>query len=147
MARLTAEAKQAAQANGITLVAASAKSDKEMVYVFRRMSRTIQGFWLVPDHRILSADAIRELMSYGMKQGKQLMVFTPDLLQHGGIISVESDYQDIAAQVAGLVGEAGRATTFSGPAVRPLTRLRVQVNPMIAREMGLKIPEGYATYR
>ena len=147
MTQLTSEARQAAQAHGINLTVASARSDKEMVYVFRKMSPKIQGYWLVPDHRILSNDAIRELMSHGMKRGKQLMVFTPELLQHGGIISVESDYQDIAAQVTGLLKEAGRAGAFGGPAVRPLTRLKVQVNPMIAKELGLRVPEGYAKSR
>lgn len=140
---LLGEAHAAAREHGIRLTAATVRSDKEMLYAFKRMSATIEGYWLIPDNRVLSREALRELMAFSVKQGKQLMVFAPELLQHGGLISVESDAQDIAAQVLARLNAAGNAAVLPGPAVSRLTQVRVQVNPTMLKALGLKTPAKY----
>lgn len=145
LSELMREAHAAAREHGIQLTVATVRSDKEMLYAFKRMSATIEGYWLIPDNRVLSREALRELMAFGVKQGKQLMVFAPELLQHGGLISVESDAQDIAAQVLARMHEAGNASVVPGPAISRLTQVRVQVNPTMAKALGLKSPAKYVT--
>ena len=142
---LMSEAHAAARENGIQLTVATVRSDKEMLYALKRMSAEIEGFWLIPDNRVLSSEVLRDLMSYSVKQGKQVMVFSPELLQHGGVISVESDAQDIATQVLARVRETGGAAVVPGPAVSRLTQVRVQVNPVMTRALGLKTPSKYVT--
>ncbi len=142
---LMGEAQAAAREQGIRLTVATVRSDKEMLYAYKRMSAGIEGYWLIPDNRVLSREALRELMAFSVKQGKQLMVFAPELLQHGGMISVESDAQDIATQVLARLHEAGNAAVVPGPAVSRLTQVRVEVNPTMVKALGLKIPAKYMT--
>jgi ABC-type uncharacterized transport system substrate-binding protein len=137
------EARAAARENGLHLTVVTVRSDKEMLYAYKRMHAKIEGFWLIPDNRVLSSDVLRELMAFSVKQGKQVMVFSPELLQHGGVISVESDPQDIATLVLARVREIGGARVVPGPAVSRLTQVRVQVNSMMAKALGIKTPAKY----
>jgi ABC-type uncharacterized transport system substrate-binding protein len=141
---LMGEARAAARAHGLQLQVATVRSDKEMLYAFKHMSTAIDGFWLLPDNRVLSGEVIRELMAYGVKAGKQLLVFTPDLLPHGGVISATSDNVDIADQVLARVQEPRRKTNATVSTVARLTVVRIQVNTTVAKQLGLAIPPSLA---
>ncbi len=56
---LIAELRNAAQDSGLELSFAQANSDKSALLAFRAMLPEIDGFVMLPDHRILSPDIIR----------------------------------------------------------------------------------------
>lgn len=126
----------AARALGIELDHVVVQSDRELAYVVKRVAPDVQGVWFVPDNRILSVSALRETLAYNLRYGRQSLVFSRQLLAFGGMISVESDPDDIAERVV----EQLRAKENMGPLLAPLQRARARVNVRIAAQLGLRVP-------
>ena len=136
------EARRAAAATGIELHHAEVGSDLETMYAFKQLSPTIQALWLVPDNRVLSSNAIRELLSNSRKLGKQVLVFSDQLLPLGGLLHFDSVASDIADQVIARSVQAfdSDSTQLPGPPIVPLTRFDLAINPMAIKQFGLSIP-------
>jgi len=132
------DARQAARENGLELVHVEVRSDKETLYAYKQLAPKIQGLWLVPDNRVLSSEVIRDVMAHGMKEGKQVAVFSHQLLSLGGLLSAESSYADIAEQVLERIGRPRRDTDTP---VTPLTRATIRINSVMAKRLNLWIPK------
>jgi ABC-type uncharacterized transport system substrate-binding protein len=132
-----ADAREAARAIGAEIVIREVGSDREALFAFDKLAQKVDGFWLVPDNRILSSDVLRDVLALSVKRGKPMIVFSNDMLRIGGLLSAEAEPQDVAEQVLRRVREIGADQAIPGPAVRPLTRARISVNGMVARELGL----------
>lgn len=125
---LIARARRSAQRHGIELIHRVVNSDKEMLYTFKRLTPEIQGLWLLPDDRILSRRVLRDTMSYSIKHNKQVLVFHPELLKLGGLISASGTEADIAEQVIAALRAASAGTAAPASGLLPLTKIRVEVN-------------------
>ncbi|HUT39725.1 MAG TPA: ABC transporter substrate binding protein [Gammaproteobacteria bacterium] len=132
---LIAQARSAAKRHGIELVHRVANSDKEMLYTFKRLSPEIQGLWLLPDDRILSRRVLRDVMAYSNKHHKQVMVFHPELLRLGGLLSVSGMDADIADQVIAALHASSARTAPPAAGLLPLTRIRIEVNAQSLQEL------------
>jgi ABC-type uncharacterized transport system substrate-binding protein len=141
--RVVAEATEAAQQYGINLIHREVGTDKETLYTFNRLAPEIQGLWLLPDNRILSAGVIHALMAYSVRQGKQVLVFSPALLKLGGLISVRGKEPEIAAQVLRRLQQAYGQDEVPGPDVIPLTAMQLQINSRMVERLGLVLPARY----
>jgi ABC-type uncharacterized transport system substrate-binding protein len=141
---LVDEARAEARRAGVELLHSEVHSDKEMLYTYRRMARRVQGLWLAPDNRVLSREVIRELLAYSVKEGKQVLVFNPQLLALGGLLSAETDPKDIAQRVLERVNALDGGSTVPGPDVVALTRARVHVNAEMVKRFGLSLPRELA---
>lgn len=133
---LLTEAQAAARRHQIKLVHAKARTDKEMLHAYKRMAPKVQGFWLLPDNRILSRESVRDLLAFSAKQGKQVLVFTPELLGSGALLSAESDPADVADRVLSIIGSTNH--TEAAP-VLPLTRTRIRISVAMAEWLGLPL--------
>jgi len=80
-----------------------------MLRAYKQMAPKVQGFWAVADNRILSRESVRDLLSFSAKQGKQVLVFTPELLGSGALLSAASDPADVAGRVLSIIGSTNRA--------------------------------------
>jgi ABC-type uncharacterized transport system substrate-binding protein len=142
---LLQEAFAAAKDNQITLSHIEVGSDLEMLYAFKRLSPSVQALWLIPDNRVLSRKVLIDLLSAAYRQGKQVLVFGPQLLPLGGIMSVESDYADIANQVWARVRSAAAedTPTISGVGILPLTKLKIKINAALIKRFGLTLPQEF----
>ena len=125
---LMKEVQAAARENQIRLDHIEVRSDKETIYAYKQLTPKIEGLWLVPDNRVLSRDAIRDIMAHSVKEGKQVAVFGRELLGLGGLISAETSYADIAEQVLARVRQAQEASGVPGAPVIPLTRTVIKIN-------------------
>ena len=138
---LEVEARTAARAIGAELVVRESRTDKETRFLFDKLVRDVDGFWLVPDNRILSGNVLRDMLATAVKRGKRVAVFNQDVLRLGGVLSAEADPRDVADQVIARVREVryiGR--DVPGPDIRPLTRVRITINNVLVRELGLVVP-------
>lgn len=136
---LIAEIRSATESRGIELTVREVSSDKEALYEFRRLTPDIQGVWLLPDNRILSPEVVREIMSYSARHRKQIPVFGSNLLSVGGLLSFTSDPADVAEQVLARLEQTIDGNALAGPDMRPLTHLKVEINPEVARHLDLDI--------
>lgn len=133
---LLAEAQAAAREHHITLVHAEVRTDKEMLRAYKQMAPKVQGFWLLPDNRILSRESVRDLLAFSAKQGKQVLVFTPELLGSGALLSAASDPADVAGRVLSFIESTNRAEEAP---VLPLTRTRFRISVEMAKWLGLPL--------
>lgn len=134
---LMEEAQAAARENGLELVHVEVRSDKETLYAYKQLAPKIQGLWLVPDNRVLSREVIRDVMAHSVREGKQVAVFSHQLLALGGLVSAESSYADIAERVLERLKQAHKET--DAPIV-PLTRATIKINAVMARRLNLTLP-------
>lgn len=134
---LMQEAQAAARENGLELVHVEVRSDKETLYAYKQLAPKIQGLWLVPDNRVLSREVIRDVMAHSVRAGKQVAVFSHQLLALGGLVSAESVYADIAEQVLTRLKQAHRD---GGEAITPLSSATIRINTVMARRLNLTLP-------
>lgn len=129
------EAQAAAQLLKIRLDTIEVQNDREVLYAVKHLDADVQGIWFAPDSRVLSSDVLREALAHGLRQGKQSLVFSPQLLSLGALLSVEGDPSDIAERVVEQLRDDG-----SLPRVASLQRARTRINLEVARQLGLPVP-------
>lgn len=77
-------------------------------------------------------------MSYSVRHGKQAMIFSPQLLSIGGLISAEPRPDDAAKQVLNRLHSITNDAEIPGPDVTELTGTRFKANTVVVRPFGLK---------
>lgn len=136
---LVEQARRLAEQRGLRLSVIQANSDQEALYLFKRVVHDIDGFWLLPDNRVLSARSLKNMMSLANRQGVSVLAPSPSMLSIGANISVSPVAADIAARIRDIVerihgGEIARVIPMT-----PLTRFRVDTRdtgrraPVVAR--------------
>ncbi|MFV1997141.1 MAG: hypothetical protein ACC641_03935 [Acidiferrobacterales bacterium] len=131
------EAQLEARRYGIRLKHLVVRSDKEFIYTYKQNVGKYQGLWLLPDNRVLSRKVIHNIMSFSIKNGIQVMVFSPQLLQIGGLVSATAVSDDVVEQVYKRLQDGSGQFELPGPAVTALTRVDFRVNDVVARQLGL----------
>lgn len=136
----------AAKNQGITLHHVVVNSDKEYQYAFKQMADKVQGYWLLPDNRVLSENVLRDVMTFSVRNSKQVVVFNDELLNLGGLFSATSDYRNIVQQVLDRLERADGKEDVPGPDIVYLDRAVLRINPVMAQRLNLEIPEHYKKY-
>jgi len=125
---LIAEAQMAAERHAMTLDVQITRSDQETLYFFRRMAPDIDGYWLMPDNRVLSARVIREMLDESRRRGISVVVPADSMLSLGAAISITTVPSDIAARLADIVRQVQAGRLADVPAMTPLTELQISTN-------------------
>ncbi len=131
----------AARLNDIELVRFEVASDREIMAALRQMSSQIQGLWLAPDSRVLSAAIIREMVTYASRQDIHVLAFSQTLLKEGALLSGTPDNEDIARAVIARLKQAQGMKTIPGDALMPLSSATMSINSKISERQGLTISE------
>ncbi len=139
-------AREAAKRLGITLHHEVVKTDKEYQYAFKHMADEVQGYWLLPDNRVLSRTVLRDVMAFSVHNGKQVAVFNDELLGLGGLFSTTSDYHDIAQHVLERLKQAQNQETLPGPDILYPDKLVLRINRVMAQRLNLAIPAQYGKH-
>jgi hypothetical protein len=137
---LVAEIRHVVERAGLRLTVATVQSDQEALLAFKDMTQSIDGFWLLPDNRILSPAVVREIMAYSAKHRKQVVVFGDNFLSLGALMSVTSDERDVAERVLARFDDMSGSGRLLGPDMQQLTRIHTNVNPEVAHYLGLAVP-------
>jgi ABC-type uncharacterized transport system substrate-binding protein len=134
---LVAEAKAAAQRFSVALTVEVSASDRETLYLSKRLASEVDGLWLLPDNRILSPAVLEELLGYALAHRVGVLVFNEALLPWGALMSASSTAGDVARTVESVLDRlaAGRADAL--PAMTPLSEVELQFNADAASQLGL----------
>ena len=133
---LVAEARAAA-GDSVEIKAEVSSSDRDTLYLFKRLAPQVNGLWLLPDNKILSPPVLRELMSYAVAHGVGVLVSNDALLAWGALASVSSTPADVARNVRAVLDRVSAGSTANLPPMTPLTEIKVQVNADVARALGV----------
>ncbi len=135
---LIEDSRAAAAAHGISLEARVSSSDRETVYQFKRLAADIDGFWLIPDNRILSLNAIEELMSYAAGRRLPVVVSTPELLRFGAVMSFKPSPSHVADTVYSVLDRLQSYVSRGFEIVTPKA-FDVDVNRGVAARLGIGV--------
>ncbi|MEM7431438.1 MAG: ABC transporter substrate binding protein [Pseudomonadota bacterium] len=122
---LIAEARKAALAHEIDLQVEVVSSDQEAIYFFRRMVRSIDGFLLVPDNRILSHRALKEIIEVANRHQVAVAVPTEPMLALGADLSLSTVDADIARTTVDVLRKIQAGNLTQLPPVTELTDIEV----------------------
>jgi ABC-type uncharacterized transport system substrate-binding protein len=125
---LIEEAEVAADRHGVTLDVSVARSDQEALFNFKRMVQDIDGFWLLPDNRVLSARVLREMMSQANRRNVSVLVPSRSMLSLGATVSVSTVAADIARRIRDVVDGIDDGRLEDLPPMTPLTEVLVETN-------------------
>lgn len=131
---LIAKAELAAAEQGLDLSVQVARSDQETLYLYKRMIPDIDGFWLFPDNRILSARVLQEILNEARRRNITVVAPNDALLQMGAAISITTEPSDVAARIAAIVQQITAGRFADVPALTPLTGLRITTNADVLRK-------------
>jgi ABC-type uncharacterized transport system substrate-binding protein len=126
--------RESAQRYKVELVHREVNNDKDMLYQSEKLISSVQGYWMLPDHRILSRRAMKDFMSLSLKKSKQVAVFNRELLDYGGLIYIEAAPEDIAAKLVDQLNSKEVKLRFS-------TEVTMLVNPVIAQKLSLDLSQ------
>jgi ABC-type uncharacterized transport system substrate-binding protein len=136
-AALAEEARRAASTLAADLLVETSASDRETLYLFRRLATTVDGLWLLPDNDALSPQILRELLAYATSRGIGVLTFNDALLRRGALLTAEAVPADIAATVQHVVERVVAGRTADLPAMSPLTAAELTINASVASTLGL----------
>jgi ABC-type uncharacterized transport system substrate-binding protein len=122
---LITEAQLAAQKHNVELRIRISHSDQETLYLFRRMAQDIDGFWLFPDNRILSARSLQQILETSRRGQVAVAVPNESMLEMGATISLATRAEDIAATIAKIIRKIQTDGLQSVPAISPLSAIDV----------------------
>ncbi len=136
-AALAAEAQRAASALAADLVVETSASDRETLYLFRRIATSVDGLWLLPDNDALSPAVLRELLSYASSRRIGVLTFNDALLSRGALLTAEAVPADVAATVQRVVERVVADRTAELPSITPLSAAELTINTTVASTLGL----------
>lgn len=129
---LIEEARDAARRHDIELTVRLTHSDQETLYAFRRMSRDIDGFWLFPDSRVLSARALREMAEIAERNRVRFAVPNEGMLALGAAVALTTVASDIAAVIADVLDRMQRDEAAGVPRLSGLREIDVKAGGTVA---------------
>jgi ABC-type uncharacterized transport system substrate-binding protein len=136
-AELAEEARRAASALATDLLVETSASDRETLYLFRRVATSVDGLWLLPDNEALSPQVLRELLSYASARGIGVLTFNEALLSRGALLTAEAVPADVAETVQRVVERVVAGRTAGLPAMTPLSAAALSINASVATHLGL----------
>lgn len=134
---LADEARRAATSLAKDLLVEISASDRETLYLFRRIATTVDGLWLLPDKDALSPQVLRELLAYASSRGIGVLTFNEALLARGALMTATAVPADVAATVARVVEHVVAGRTAELAAMTPLSAAELAVNVQMATTLGL----------
>ena len=137
---LIAQAERAGKLASLTVRHEISASDRETLYLFKRLAPQIDGLWLVPDDRILSPSVLRELLSYAVSHGVRVCAFSDALLPWGALMSASPTPEDTARTVRRVLDSMMQRGTNSVPALTQLSEVGVRINTQVAGRLGVATP-------
>jgi ABC-type uncharacterized transport system substrate-binding protein len=134
---LISEAELAAKIATVSVKSNISGSDRETLYLFKRMAPQIDGFWLVPDDQILSPGILRDLLEYAASHGVRVCAFSDALLDWGALMSASPPTPDTARTLRRLLERMMAGDTNVVPLLTTTSELVVHLNTQVAGRLGL----------
>lgn len=122
------DARLAAEELGVELDIRITNSDQESLYMFRRMLASIDGFWLLPDSRVLSTRVLSEMLVDARRHNVEVVVPNEAMLQMGASISISTVAADIAKSITNVLRRIEAGEIDEVPPITELTEVRVTVH-------------------
>ncbi len=139
-APLIEEARSAAGAIGLTLIAESVQHSDQVPDALARLAGKVDAFWLPPDATVVTKETFRLALELSLARKLPLMVFNSQFVKAGALLALSPDYQASGEDAAKVVRQV-LAGKKPGDIPVSATRGTLVVNVGTARSLGLDIPQ------
>lgn len=132
--RLIEAATLAALEEGVNLIVRVSHSDQETLYFYKRMVADIDGFWMMPDNRILSSRVIREILHDAHQRNLSVAVPHDGMLPLGAAVSFTTSASNIAATILDVLKDIHADGIEAVPAVTELSEYQLKTNDEVLKK-------------
>jgi len=136
---LIPQARLQAKKHGLTLIARSVTSEREVPDTLRAITKSIDALWLFPDSTVLNSESLEFLLSTTLERNIPLFGFSSGLVRSGALASVYIKYEDIGRQAADLAIQLLKGTTIPTQIVVPVENVRLSLNLKTAEFLNLHL--------
>jgi ABC-type uncharacterized transport system substrate-binding protein len=134
---LAADAARAAASLDTEVRSETSHSDRETLYIFKRLATQVAGLWLLPDNSVLSPTVLRELLSYANSHNVGVLAPNESLLRLGALATAAVVPADVAETVRSVAERVAAGKTQDLPPMTELHAVELHVNPSVAAALGL----------
>ena len=132
--RLIEQATLAALEQDVKLIVRVSRSDQETLYFYKRMIADIDGFWMMPDNRILSTRVIREILDDAHRRNVAVAVSHDAILSMGAAISFTTSASNIAATIVDVLRQIQSRGITAVPELTELSEIQIRTNDAVLRK-------------
>ncbi len=136
------EAKTAAKELGIELIAAKARTGKDVPRATRKLAGMgIDAFWLLPDATVISIEAFDYILLLTLENKIPLITYSDSMVKSGAFLSLSYDYFAMGEHAATLAqGIINKGYNRTAKDKRDL-KLHVSINIKSAQKLNIKTPD------
>lgn len=137
--RMVAEARAAARAHGLSLVAEAVDRAPEVPAALDRLASRIDAYWMLPDLTVVTPQTVESLLLFSLERRVPVLTFSEKYLDRGATLALTLDFAAMGRQAGGM---ARRILAGVPPARIPAeapAAIRVQVNRTVAEKLGTPI--------
>lgn len=131
--QLIESATLAALEQGVNLIVRISHSDQETLYFYKRMVADIDGFWMMPDNRVLSARVIREILDDAHRRNLAVVVSHDAILPLGAAISFTTSASNIAETIIDVLETIQADGIAAVPPITELSEIRTRTNDAVLK--------------
>ena len=95
------------------------------------MVADIDGFWMMPDNRILSGRVIRELLDDAKRRNVAVVVSNDAMLPMGAAISFTTSPSNVAERIVEVMRKIQSGSLDAVPDITPLTDMNIATNDAV----------------
>lgn len=144
--QLIADIRTAAEKEAVKILHREVRNDKDFIFTSKALGSSVDGQWLLPDNRVMSVPALREVMAFSAREGRQVIGFDPDLLKIGALASVETIDEDIAQQVLARLELSRQRDEVFGKDITPVEKMDLKISEGAIKRLNLKKPDQYSQF-
>ncbi|AJE02970.1 ABC transporter substrate-binding protein [Geobacter pickeringii] len=138
---LVRKALAAAKGAGLELVVREAKSPREIPRLLEGMRSEIDGFWMIPDTTVVTAETVEYLLLTCLNQRIPVLTFSDKYVEMGGLLALDVEPYDLGRQAGEIVRKVLAGTAIGSiPHAVPRSTV-LTINSKIARKLGITLNE------
>ena len=136
-----ADAREAAAALGMELVEQRVRYGDAVPGAYRRMRRSVDALWMLPDPIVVTRENFRYLRDRTRADEIAFLAFSENFVRAGALLSISPSYATMGAQAAALLAELIGNPTSPGsePRVQHPLGSKLVINSDTASALGIEL--------
>jgi putative tryptophan/tyrosine transport system substrate-binding protein len=139
--QLAQRAIDACKKAGINLIAKELSDPRESPPAIKSMEGKVDGFWMLPDSSIFTAETIEYLFLFSIVNRVPILTFSEIYLESGALMSVGVDSFDMGAQAGRIANEILAGKPLSSYPPVDAKKEVISINTKTAEKLGIHIDE------
>jgi putative ABC transport system substrate-binding protein len=138
------EARVAAKAAGLELLAEAVTKPAEVLPALDRLLPRVDAMWSVADSKVFTAQTTPAMILASLRRRVPFFGLSPAQVRAGAVMALSCDYEDVGRQTAEIALRGLGGTNLSSVPVAAPRSVALALNLRTAEHIGLVIPEDVA---